>query len=154
MELVFGHPSFWFILFFCSLAGWVIYGLVKFIIRRRFEKSGKLRSWSYNEYKSAWPSVLAILATCATLIMGLVSGLYVHDSTPHTYYARVVAPETVAVDGSHYVELRGFRSAWTCQSTDNCSDLVLGGWAEYTAYAGADGYWVRYNLRPYVAEAE
>lgn len=149
MEAVFGNPTLWTILLIVAIVGWILYGVIRFILKRRKSSLQKYSDTSHNEV--VWPFVTATMATIVFAVMALASGMWVRDHTPHNYSAKVLAPLTIAADGTPYVELVGQHKAWACQETDKCAELKPGEYATYTAYVGEDDQWIRYDLRPYVA---
>lgn len=149
MELVFGHPAIWTALLVGAIVGWILYGVVKAITSCRRSRSNKLVEVSSDN--RVWPFVIPVVATIVFAVMAIVSGMWVRDHTPHNYSVKVLAPLTIAADGTPYVELVGQYKAWACQETDKCAELKPGEYATYTAYVGDDDQWVMYNLRPYLA---
>ncbi|MGB4762093.1 MAG: hypothetical protein WBP12_01900 [Candidatus Saccharimonas sp.] len=149
MEFVFGHPVIWTTLLVGAIVGWILYGVVKAINGYRRSRSNKLIEVSSDD--RVWPFVIAIVVTIVFGMMALASGMWVRNYTPHNYSVKVLAPLTIAADGTPYVELVGEYKAWICKETDKCAELKPGEYATYTAYVGDDGQWIKYDLRPYVA---
>lgn len=147
MELVFGHPAAWTTLLVIAIAGWILYGVVIAINGYRRRKSNKLIEVSSDD--RVWPFVIAIVGTIVFVAMAIASGQWVRDHTPHNYSVKVLAPLTIAADGTPYVEFVGDYKAWICKETDKCAELQPGEYATYTAYIDDNDQWVKYGLRPY-----